>query len=366
MNAVCCVFNVAPHYNAAIYKKIDKQIGCDFYLGDRIDTPIKLMDYKSLNGFKGVLKNIKLIGHFYWQQGALRAIGMGYRSYILTGDPYCVSNWFLLLMCRLTGKKTYLWTHGWYGKETTLKRVIKKSYFGLATRILLYGNYAKKLMIQEGFKIDKLITVYNSLNDEHMYQLRTLLRTTLTYANHFGNNNPVLLYIGRIQRSKKLSLLLEAMDILRQRNRIYNLMIIGKEVENTGIEEKIVSLDLHEQVWLYGDSYDESELANLIYNANVCISPGNVGLTAMHAMFYGTPVITHNNFANQMPEFEAIRPGVTGDFFQEDSANNLADIIEKWVDEHPDKIPVREACFDVIDTYYNSNVQIGILKECLQ
>jgi glycosyltransferase involved in cell wall biosynthesis len=345
---------------------MDKLIGCDFYIGDRVDTYIKLMDYKTLNGFKGILKNTKLIGHFFWQKGAVKTVGMHYDLYILTGDPYCVSNWFILLMCRLIGKKTYLWTHGWYGNETNLKCIIKKNYFGLANKILLYGNYAKKLMILKGFKECKLVTVFNSLNDDVLYTMRPLLRLTPTYENHFGNKNPILLYIGRIQRSKKLSLLLDAMDLLRQRSRSYNLIIIGKEVENTGLEQKIVSLNLSEQVWLYGDCYDEAELANLIFNATLCVSPGNVGLTAMHAMFYGTPVITHGNFSNQGPEFEAIQPGLTGDFFDENSAFDLADTIERWVDMHLARRQVNEACFNVIDKYYNSNLQINILKECLK
>jgi glycosyltransferase involved in cell wall biosynthesis len=236
----------------------------------------------------------------------------------------------------------------------------------LANKILLYGNYAKKLMILKGFKECKLVTVFNSLNDDVLYTMRPLLRLTPTYENHFGNKNPILLYIGRIQRSKKLSLLLDAMDLLRQRSRSYNLIIIGKEVENTGLEQKIVSLNLSEQVWLYGDCYDEAELANLIFNATLCVSPGNVGLTAMHAMFYGTPVITHGNFSNQGPEFEAIQPGLTGDFFDENSAFDLADTIERWVDMHLARRQVNEACFNVIDKYYNSNLQINILKECLK
>ena len=44
------------------------------------------------------------------------------------------------------------------------------------------------------------------------------------------------------------------------------------------------------------------------------VSPGNVGLTAIHSLSYGTPVLTHNNFNNQMPEVESIQPGFNGYF----------------------------------------------------
>ena len=57
------------------------------------------------------------------------------------------------------------------------------------------------------------------------------------------------------------------------------------------------NLNLQDQIWFYGACYDESKLGELIFNADLCVSPGNVGLTAVHSMGYGTPVITHNNFA---------------------------------------------------------------------
>jgi glycosyltransferase involved in cell wall biosynthesis len=48
---------------------------------------------------------------------------------------------------------------------------------------------------------------------------------------------------------------------------------------------------LDDFIVFYGESYNERELAPLIALADVCVSPGNVGLTAIHALTYGTPVI---------------------------------------------------------------------------
>ena len=62
-------------------------------------------------------------------------------------------------------------------------------------------------------------------------------------------------------------------------------------------------------------AYDENEIGDLIYNADLCVSPGNVGLTAIHTLTYGTPVLSHANFPNQMPEFEAIDKDFTSFLF---------------------------------------------------
>ena len=45
-NKICCVFNFAPHYRNSIYKFMDKELGCDFYFGDKVETLIEKLDYK--------------------------------------------------------------------------------------------------------------------------------------------------------------------------------------------------------------------------------------------------------------------------------------------------------------------------------
>ena len=58
---------------------------------------------------------------------------------------------------------------------------------------------------------------------------------------------------------------------------------------------------------IIGECYSEETNAKLIYNADLCVAPGNIGLTAIHVMMFGCPAITHNDFKWQMPEFEAIK-----------------------------------------------------------
>lgn len=362
MSKTCCIFNLATHYNASIYKKMDESIVCDFYLGDKLYPPIRSMNYDDLIGFKGYLKNIKVLKNFYWQVGSIKLVFKEYTKYIITGEPYCLSTWIILLMCKLLGKQTYLWTHGWYGKETAVRRIIKKIFFGLSSKVLLYGNYAKKLMIKEGFNQNKLIVVYNSINDDENYTYREYLKKSSIYTEKFKNNFPVLIYIGRLQKKKKIELLLEAMKILDNKGKYLNLIIIGKEVEEIGLEKIIKEKKLQNHVWLFGESYSEEILSNLIYNADLCVSPGNVGLTAIHSMIYGTPVVTHNNFKNQMPEFESIIKGETGDFFTEGSATDLAYVIEKWLfNKEYNRDHIRNNCYYSVDSFYNSNIQIKIL-----
>ena len=117
---------------------------------------------------------------------------------------------------------------------------------------------------------------------------------------------------------------------------------------------------------MYGPCYDDLLLGELFYNANVCVSPGNIGLTAIHSLSFGCPIITHGNFPYQGPEFEAIRPGITGDFFQQGNIEDLARTIKKWINiSSKEREKIRERCFDEIDRKWNIHHQIEVIKEVI-
>jgi hypothetical protein len=75
------------------------EFSCDFYFGNKISTPIKKNDYKELSSFRSEFKRIGLIGNFYWLKGPILKLLGRYDVFVLTGEPYCVSNWLLMLYC---------------------------------------------------------------------------------------------------------------------------------------------------------------------------------------------------------------------------------------------------------------------------
>ena len=129
--------------------------------------------------------------------------------------------------------------------------------------------------------------------------------------------------------------------------------------------EQVRHARLTDQVSFYGPCYGEEELGPLISMAEICVSPGEVGLTCMHAMVYGTPVITHGDADFQGPEFEAIQPGITGCFFCRDNSNALAEAIHSWVNEKKDRDKVRADCMKTIDEFYNPFYQVKIINQAI-
>ena len=328
-NKVCCSLNFAPHYREEIFLRMEKDLDCDFFFGNRTYGTIKKIDYSRFNKKVKELVFKKVFNQFYFLKGQTRLSFANYSYYIITGQPYNLSAWALLIFNKIRGKKTFIWNHGWYGNENFLKKILKKIQLKLAEGYFLYGTYAKNLMEKEGFDSSKLNVVYNSLSYTEQLKIRNQLQKTSIYFDHFNNSNPTLLFIGRLTKIKKLHLLLEAMQLANKEECYFNLVLIGEGTEKQFLEGVVEKFKLKQNTWFYGSCYKEEQIGELIYNADICISPGNIGLTAIHSLMYGTPAITHSNFTNQMPEFEAIIKNKTGNFFKENDIDDLS-IDWKW------------------------------------
>lgn len=360
------LYNFAQLYRQPIFELIDKTWNCKWYFG-KTDTDIKEMDTSQLKEVTYV-NNKKIIGPLLTQNRAASIIRKkDVNKILMLGEPMTLSTWWILFQRRLfyPQKRIYLWSHGWYGREGFFKKWLKRVFFGMADHVFTYGEYAKNVAISQGFDGKKITPIHNSLNHAEQVRLRDNLQSSSIYAEHFGNTNKVIIFIGRLTTVKRLDLLLEAIAKLNEQGKIYNTVLIGSGEQRESLENLTNKLGLKSQVWFYGACYDDNHNAQLIYNADLCVAPGNVGLTAMHSMVFGTPVLTHDDFPWQMPEFEAIKKGETGDFFKKDNPESIASSILKWIECHPDRDKVRQACYKEIDEKWSPEYQLAILKSVI-
>lgn len=365
-NKLTLIYNTAPRYREAIFRSIDEEYDCEWYFGET-KTDIKEMDLsllKSTHYYKYYGNPTK----FYWKSDILSLLFNRKNKVFLTlAESRSMTDYLFLGLSRLLGKKTYVWTHGWYGKESKLEAILKKWQFRHSEGLFVYSNYARELMIKEGIPAEKIITIHNSLHYDEQKALRESIQPSDIYKSHFGNDNPVLVFIGRLTKVKKLDQLVDALQILKQKGENYNIVFVGNGTERERLEHKVERLGLKEQVWFYGACYDEKTNAELLYNADLCVAPGNIGLTAMHSLVFGCPCVSHNCFKWQMPEFEAIHEGETGSFFEMDNVESLADCICRWFAEKANqREEVRKACFNEIDTQWNPYFQMEVIRKNLK
>lgn len=363
---ICLITNMAPHYREEIFRLIDSRLECDFAFGDTLNNGIRAMRTSGFRNDVTVLRNIQQGQVTLWQKDVLRKLSGQYDLYILSGDIRCLSTWAFLILARLRRKRLWLWSHGWSGRENLWQSLLKKMFYHMPDGVLLYGDYARNLMIEKGFAPERLWVIHNSLAYSRQKEIRKEMNMTDIYRTRFGNNDTTLIFIGRLTSSKRLDMILDAMNILRGRKFFCNLVLVGDGPAAIDLKLSVVCSGLEGRVWFYGPCYDERINAELICNADLCVSPGNIGLTAIHTLTYGTPAVTHDCFRYQGPEFEAIQPQVTGDFYEYGNVNSLADRILAWIEgKAGEREQVRQACYDEIDRAWNPEYQFKVIKEHL-
>lgn len=365
---ICQINYDASHYRETIYRAIDEAFECDSYFGLPPSDGVKQLKMGGLKG-KVIYTQIKTFGGLFYQKGILPLIWKPYDVYLGLGETHGISTWLFPILVRLfkPKKRVYFWSHGWYGKESGLQKRIKKLFFKLPNGgTFVYGDYARNLMIKEGLPANRIFVIHNSLAYPKQLELRETIKPSNVYEEHFGNTNPVLVMIGRLNMRKHLDMLLKSVAKLKEKDCNYNVVLIGDGEDRPKLECIVEELKLKEQVWFYGACYDEKINAELIYNADMCVVPGDIGLTAIHSMMFGTPVVSHNHYPTQGPEFEAIRPGETGDFFEYGNVESLARTIQDWFAVHQDRAIVREKCYQEVDQNWTPAFQIRVLKEHLK
>ncbi len=366
--------NQAPHYRAALWERLlnDDMLDVRFHFGEGATNTIRSIDLAETRWYGKetrfhLIRNVYVRQLLVWQRGVLGQIRKtDARVLVLLGQMYILSMWLAVWIARRRGMAVLFWGHGAYGREGPLKRWFRNRFLRLADGVLVYGEHARRLLIADGFPPERVRVVYNSL--DHARQLA--IRDAVVQPDFIAGQGwfvtadvPTLLFIGRLTAQKRLDQLIDAVARLRDQGRIFNLLIVGSGPESKPL--RALAGALAGQVHFYGACYNEEELGRLIANADLCVSPGEVGLTAMHALGYGTPVCTHNDLTRQMPEAEAIVEGRTGVLFDHRTMD-IAGAIRRWFESGQDRAVIRAFCYQEIDLNWNTENQARRIRDAIE
>lgn len=211
-----------------------------------------------------------------------------------------------------------------YGKDG---RLIKKTFDNLigkrllreASGILALNSTELEQILSYGVKSERVNILPNGISaSEAPKAVRGLFRTEFSISQ----NNKLILYLGRLHHSKRIDLLIRAINKLKRKDEVI-LAIIGpndgcldylKNIGNElGLSKNIIFVD-----------YIEGRLKASAYSdCDVFVTPSFQGfpLTFLEAMLYKAPIVTTNCadvIQNMHMEF-----GIIADCTPEDIANKI-------------------------------------------
>lgn len=379
---VALITRIMAHYRESIFSLLAQQHGKDMseftFFADKVNSYTTVETINPARAGKPAaqgglnwrfIKTFSVCGCGVWQTKVLPVfVSREFEVIILDSTIYYLSTWLGLLFARLRKKKVIFWGHGFKKNETGIKARLRMCQYNMADAILLYGNRAKDILTQKGYDPARIYLVYNSLDYDLQVSLRDTIDTDM--VNHkrkqmFTDSSlPVLVYIGRINAEKKLELLLEAIARLKNSDQVCNVLFVGEGQYKPQLIELAKELQISNNVVFYGACYNESEIAYMMAMAELTVVPDAIGLSCIHSLVYGVPVVTSDNFDVHGPEFEAITPDQTGSFYQNGKIESLAEEISKWL-RRGDKETVRQNCMKVVDLKYNPHYQQKVINQAI-
>lgn len=364
---VAVIYPFVPHYRKPVFSTLahcSDALDYVFFADEKaIDKSIR--SEAQSDDFSMRVTPVFEVRGWVWQSGLWEAVvGAEFNTLIFLGSPYYLSTWVYALLGRLCGKRVLFWTHGWLARDPFLKRIVRNSFYRIAHGLLLYGDRAKSMGLEYGFKEQQLRVIYNSLDYPAQKAVRINIETSSDPAHHLPNElrkySMYVACIARLTSQCKFEMAIDALARIRECGEgELPLVLIGDGPVKAALSEYAQERGV--DVVFLGELYNEWEIGPILYNARVVISPGKVGLTAMHSLAYGTPVITHEDFDHQGPEFEAITDGVNGSFFHADDVEDLAQKIIFWCSKVR-TAEERQACFGVVEDRYTPRRQLELIE----
>ena len=369
-------YNCIPHYRANIFELLSnyKPIKFKIIADNQTDTPfLETITGDKKNGIRHVyarnwIIKIPKVHDIYWQPDVIRMIlSERPNAIIALGSPYSLTAWVLLLLGMILKIPVFLWTHGLLGNESGPKWYFRKLFYNLATGLYLYGDHAKQILIKKGFSENKLHVVYNSLDyDKQLEVVNTITQDDIRLVrDNLGvhDNERLVIFTGRLTRIKKLEQLIKAAYLLNKKNHKVHIAFIGDGPERQNLHEMSINLGISKYVHFLGALYDEYIIGKMISASDLCVIPSGAGLSVMHSMVYGTPVLLHDKYENHFPEWEAVIDGSTGFFYRYNDIYDMVYKMELALFPLPMKRKMEEACRNMIKDRYNPHKQLEVFVE---
>ena len=170
-------------------------------------------------------------------------------------------------------------------------------------------------------------------NPSDLETIRILATQPLPEALEACFQKPVILGVGRLEKQKNFSLLIESCALLRRRGRDFNLCLVGRGLQRESLENFAKNAGMEDHVHFAG--YQSNPYAFMARSAVLALSSNHEGFgnVLVEALSLGIPVVATN--CPSGPE-EILCGGEYGRLVPMNDAPALADALEAVLDVPPD------------------------------
>jgi len=232
-------------------------------------------------------KNYHLFnGPFYlcWQSGLLEWL-TDWQPHVLImeANPRYLRSTAAMQWMRKKDGRLIGWGLGFpntHGSLSVLRMSVRKRLVNKFDALITYSNQGACEYEALGFSGDRIFTAPNAVAPRPAYPIPKRPPT-------FRGNKPVVVFVGRLQKRKRVDTLIRACAALPSDVQPL-IWIIGDGPQRTVLEN--LANEIYPQTKFYGAQHG-TQLAKHLRSADLFVMPGTGGLAVQEAMSYGLPVI---------------------------------------------------------------------------
>lgn len=346
MGKVFFIHNTIANYRIELFKKISEKTNVEFLItkadiseviyGDKITKKeLSGIKYRNIkNKFNIAYELIKILKNEEFEKVVIPSMdSLG--EYIDAIIAFTIG--------KLKGKEIIYFTEKWQvNKKNSKIKKIKNFIREILTKgvlknvdcIICSGSKAKEYMIKViGVKEEKCEIVYDASESSE-----TLSEINLKEKLEIPDESKVILYYGRIVKRKGLDILIQAVNKMKNRERIVLLICGDGEYKDECIrlQESLKLKNVH-----FLGKIQPKDRMSYFLNSDVFVLPsvnidGTIeawGLTVNEAMYAGIPVVASDVVG---AAFDMIEDGENGYIFREGDVNQLSDCVTRVINNNED------------------------------
>lgn len=300
-----------PQYRVAFFEKLTaalaaKGITLDLFYGEpELDWKLRGDQIQGIVGRLLPTKQYRLFGRSFLNKNLSQ---LKIREYELVIVEQAIRNLetYVLLMKKVP---TAFWGHGktYTQQSVNVLETAKKWITKKGTWFFAYTEGGKQHVLDGGFAHDRVTVLNNTFDTSELKA--NLDKVSQSEVNSFLNENmltqgKVGLFIGALDKSKRIDLLLDAAEIVHRRDEEFRLLVVGGGPEEHRLQELCKG-----RTWVhfFKPKFGKDK-AVLLRACDLLLVPGRVGLIAIDSFTAGKPIVTTPDPFHP-PEFEYLVNG---------------------------------------------------------
>lgn len=243
-----------------------------------------------------------------------------------------------LAEARLRDKPVVLWGHGYSKHHSRWRHRARNAIGALADACVTYSEPTRRRLVTEGLEPEKVFCAPNALDGAPIEEQRQYWRTHHGELDELRRKlgiraGKVVLFVSRLEPDKRAELLVDAFWRVSQRVTDVQLVVVGQGSDFERVRSVARGHGIGDRMLFLGAIYDEHVLGGVFASATVFAYPVAVGLSIVHALNYGVPVITSDNPDCHNPEFDVLVPGHNSLLYHHDVVDDFARQLERAVQD---------------------------------